>query len=61
MITSNLLEYIDIKCVTHIGGYIKYGNLCHLFNFSNKPNIYADVKKRLYALLFNVIKKYTCN
>ena len=57
MITNNLLGYIDIKCVTHIGGYIKDGNLCLLFNFSKKPNIYGDVKKRLYALLLNVINK----
>ena len=57
MITNNLLGYIDVKCVTHIGGYIKDGNLCLPFNFSKKPNIYEDEKKTLYALLLNVINK----
>ena len=45
MITKNLLGYFDIKCVTHIAGYIKDGNLCLLFNFSKRPNIYEDEKK----------------
>ena len=57
MITNNLLGYIDIKCVIHIAEYINDGNLCLPFNFSKKPNIYEDVKKRLYALLLNVINK----
>ena len=42
---NNLLEYFDIKCVRHIAGYIKDGNLCLPFNFSKKYNIYEDGKK----------------
>ena len=38
-----------------IGGYIKYGTLCNPLNLFYKVNIYANVKKRLYDLLFNVI------
>ena len=45
MITNNLLGYFDIKCVTHIAGYIKDGNLCLPFNSSKKPNISEDEKK----------------
>ena len=58
MITSNLLGYIDIKCVTYIGGYMKDGNLCHPFNFSNKPNIYADVKKTVRFTVQCYLKIY---
>ena len=45
MIMNNLFGYFDIKCVTHIVGYIKDDNLCLPFNFSKKPNIYEDEKK----------------
>ena len=61
MIRNNFLGYIEIKYLTQIGGYIKDGTLCNPLYLFHKANIYANVKKRLYDLLFNVIKKYTCN
>ena len=55
------MDTLKNLCKFEVKKIQKNGNLCLPFKVSNIPNIYGDVKKRLYALLLNVIKKYTCN